>query len=163
MNDVDTRRITDRRAVHLATMEDFRAEVRRIAEAERQGRVRRSGNWTVPVIFNHLAAWMEYPFDGYPGKGPPWFVRILGRLMKHRVFKGPMRPGFRLPGVPGGTLGIEDGPLDRAESRVLAAIDRLNRQAPSAPNPVFGPLTHDEWKKLNLGHGELHLSFLHPE
>jgi len=160
---VNTRLVTDRRPVRLASMRDYQAEVRRIAAAERDGRVRRSGNWSVPVVFNHLAAWMEYPFDGYPGKGPPWFVRILGRLMKSRVFAGPMRPGFRLPGVPGGTLGIEDGPLDHAETRLINAIERLERLAPTAPNPVFGPLAHDEWKMLNLGHAELHLSFLHPE
>lgn len=163
MSVIDTRAVTDRRAVRLATMDDFSAEVRRIAAAERAGSVRRTGNWTVAQVFNHLAAWMEYPFDGYPGKGPPWFVRILGRLMKKRVFKSPLRPGCRLPGVPGGTHGIEDGPLDQAEARLLAAIDRLERHPPTAPNPVFGPLTHDEWKKINLGHGKLHLSFLHPE
>ena len=44
------------------------------------------------------------------------------------------------------------------------AIVRLLRDNdPAKPNPVFGPLTHEQWIQLNLRHAELHLGFLVPQ
>ena len=40
---------------------------------------------------------------------------------------------------------------------------RLDARPPDAPNPIFGRLTHDEWKAINLRHAELHMGFLHPQ
>lgn len=159
---INTKSVTDRRTLKFATLADLRAEAARIIAAERAGSLRRSGNWTTAQVFNHVSAWMEYPYDGYPGKGPPWFVRLMGRFMKRAVFTRPLPAGFRLPGVPGGTYGIDDGPADAAYERLMRACERMEKGPPSAPNPVFGPLTHAEWQRLNAGHAELHFSFLHP-
>jgi hypothetical protein len=52
---------------------------------------------------------------------------------------------------------------DDGISRYRAALERLAREAPTQPNVVFGPLTHDQWIKLNLRHAELHLSFCQPQ
>jgi hypothetical protein len=30
------------------------------------------------------------------------------------------------------------------------------------PNPVFGAMTPEDWKRLHLRHAELHLSFVVP-
>jgi len=162
MSLIDTKKVTDRRSLKFATMEEVRADAARIIASERAGTLRRTGNWTTAQVFNHVAAWMEYPYDGYPGKGPPWFVKILGRLMKKGMFKKPMQPGFRLPGAPGGTFGIEDGSSEAAYARLVRASERMEKGPPSVVNPVFGALTHAEWQRLNTGHAELHFSFLHP-
>lgn len=159
---VNTKTVTDRRALSFATMADVRAEASRILAAERAGTLRCAGNWTTAQVFNHVAAWMEYPYDGYPGKGPPWFVKVMAKLMKKGILTKPLQAGFRLPGVPGGTYGIDDGPVDAAYERLVRATQRMEKAPPSIPNPVFGPLTHAEWQRLNIGHAELHFSFLHP-
>jgi hypothetical protein len=51
---------------------------------------------------------------------------------------------------------------DQALGEMRAAFERLAKQTPTTPNPIFGAMTHDEWVKLNLRHAELHLSFFHP-
>lgn len=162
MGHINTKAVTDRRVLHFANFDDLRADLRRIVEAEQAGTLRRTGNWTAAQCINHVAAWMEYPFDGYPGKGPPLLVKLICRLSKKAFFKGSLKPGFVIPGAPGGTFGIEDGPIDLAEARLIKASERLDHNRPAMPNPVFGPLTHDEWKLMNLKHAELHFSFLHP-
>jgi hypothetical protein len=74
-----------------------------------------------------------------------------------------MPSGVRIPGVKGGTFGIDEVPCEEGASRLRRAIDRLERdQSPPHPSPVFGPMSHDEWIRLNLRHAELHLGFLHP-
>jgi hypothetical protein len=159
---IETRRVVERRTLQFAGFDDLRADLRRIADAERRGGLRRTGNWSAAQVFNHVAAWMEYPFTGYPMTPPSWPIRIMARAMLGRVLNRPLAAGFRLPRAPDGTYGADDGPLEAAEARLLRAADRLERQCPVVPNPVFGRMTHAQWQRLNLAHAELHFSFLHP-
>ena len=70
-----------------------------------------------------------------------------------------MMPGMRIGKLPGGTVGLDVLPAEEGLSRYRAAMERLRSTAPTIPNPVFGPLTHDQWIQLNLRHSELHLGF----
>jgi hypothetical protein len=74
-----------------------------------------------------------------------------------------MRAGVKIPRVPGGTLATEPLPLDEALARLRRVMERLKTEAPTAPNFIVGPLTHEEWIAINLRHAELHLGFLIPE
>lgn len=161
---VDTKHVSDRRPLHFHNFEDLRADVERILDAEDAGRLRRTGNWSVAQVFNHVAAFMDYPYDGYPPQiHPPWFLRLILRLfMKNRFLNGSIPAGVRIPGIEGGTVATETCDLDAAAARLRRAIERMDRQAPQAPNPLFGMMPHEDWKKLNLRHAELHFSFLHP-
>ncbi len=159
---VDTKRSADRRAIALGSLEELRAETRRLAAAERAGRVRRSGNWTTGQVLGHLAFWLNTAFDGPPGPKPPLFLRLLGPIVMKRMFLKGMPAGVRMPRVESGTYGTEDLPIDEAERRMLAAIDRLDRGNPPARHVILGALTKDEWIRLHLRHAELHCSFLHP-
>jgi hypothetical protein len=71
-------------------------------------------------------------------------------------------PGVRIGKLPGGTVGLEPMDPDEGLRRFRAALDRLRATAPTMPNPVFGPLTHEQWIQLSLRHAELHLSFQCP-
>lgn len=155
---IDTRAVTDCRDLSFRSVDEAIADAERLVSADEAGRLRRLGNWTLGQALGHVAAWATYPYDGYPAT-PPWFVRILGRFLKGRVLKGPLPRGYRLPGVPGGTFGVE--PLDAMEGldRLRSALRRLAASPPSRPNPVFGHLTHDEWLMLNLKHAALHQGF----
>jgi hypothetical protein len=162
--EVDTGRVGDRRKLRFANSRELLADAERIAAADRAGRLRRSGNWTAGQAFGHLAAWASYPYDGYPPRlHAPWFIKLIIRLKKRQFLHGSMPGGVRIPKVEGGTAGTEPLSLDDGLSRLKEAWQRLDARPPEAPNPIFGPLTHDEWKAINLRHAELHLSFLHPQ
>lgn len=158
---INTGKVTDRRRLRFNSIADLRADLDRIEKAERAGTLRRTGNWTVGQILGHLASWAEFSYTGHSLR-PPWFVRFFARRRKGKYLDGGLPAGVIIPRVPGGTLGTEDVGLETGLKRLRAVLDRLEREAPTIPNALFGPLTHQEWIKLNLRHAELHLSFLHP-
>jgi hypothetical protein len=156
---IDTTKVSNRRAVRLPSLDAYRAEVRRLAAAERAGRVKRLGNWTVGQTFHHLAFWLDTVFDGPPGPPPPWIIRLLGPFLKKRFLKG-LPAGFRMPKVEAGTYGTEVVSLDDGERELLAAIDRLERHVPPPRHFLFGRMSREDWSTMHLRHAELHLSFL---
>ncbi len=159
---VDTGKVADRRVLRFESIDQVLAEVDRLAEAERAGRLRRLGNWTMGQTLGHLASWMEYGYTGTPLK-VPFFIKWVLRLRKRKFLHGPMQAGVKIPGVEGGTLATDPVPLDEGLGRFRRAAERLKAEAPTAPSAVFGPLTHEEAIALNLRHAELHLGFLVPE
>jgi len=159
---VDTGKVAGRRMLRFESIDQVMAEVERLADAERAGRLRRLGNWTLGQTLGHLATWTEYGYTGFPLK-VPFFIRWVLRLRKRKFLYGPMRAGVKIPGVTGGTLGIDPVPLDEAVGRFVAAMARLKIDPPTAPNDIFGLLTQDEAIALNLRHAELHLGFFIPE
>ncbi|MHB8898186.1 MAG: hypothetical protein ACYC6Y_05525 [Thermoguttaceae bacterium] len=54
------------RRVHFKTIADLLAEVNRVVEADRAGRIQVRGSWTPGQILGHLAAWIEYGYSGCP-------------------------------------------------------------------------------------------------
>src|SRR5262245_20550115 len=159
---VDTGKVADRRQLRFESIDRVLAEVDRLVAAERAGRLKRLGNWTLGQTFNHLATWAEYAYTPMPLK-PPFFVRWFLRLRKRKFLYGPMRAGVRIPGVAGGTLATEPASLDDGLTRFRRVLERLKVEPPTVPSPVFGMLTHDETIALNLRHAELHLGYHVPE
>jgi hypothetical protein len=159
---VDTRKVAARRILRFESIDQVVAELDRLAEAERAGRLNRLGNWTLGQTLGHLAAWIEYGYTGAPLK-VPFFIRWIARLLKRRFLYGPMRAGARIPRVEGGTLATDPMPLEEGLGRYRRALERLKVEEPTAPSPVFGRLTHEESIALSLRHAELHLGFFIPE
>ncbi|MCA8989534.1 MAG: DUF1569 domain-containing protein [Planctomycetaceae bacterium] len=156
---------SDHRVLHFNTVADCREEVRRILAAEEAGQLQSTGNWTAGQNLSHVAAWIEYAYEGFPVKPPPFFVRWILRWQLPKMLKSSMPRGVKIPGVPGGTTGMDDVPVDQAGARLLAALDRLesNENAPYT-SPAFGDMSHVDRVQLNLRHAELHLGFLsYPE
>lgn len=163
MPSIDTGKVTDRRTLHFATLDDLLADVDRIFAADRAGTLRRTGNWTAGQTFGHLAAWLDYAYDGYPPElRPPWFIKLILKLRRKRFMRGPLPAGVRIPRIKGGTMATEPCSTDEGLSRLTRAMDRLRAAPPSQPNIIFGPMSHEEWQQMHLRHAELHLSFLHP-
>jgi hypothetical protein len=159
---VDTGKVAGRRELRFESLDEVLAEVERLAAAERAGRLRRLGNWTLGQTLGHLASWAEYSYTGAPLKAP-FFVKWFLRLRKRKFLYGPMRAGVKIPRVEGGTLATEPVPLDEGLERMRRVLARLKSEAPTAPNVIFGPLSPDEWVALHCRHAELHLGFLVPE
>jgi Protein of unknown function (DUF1569) len=158
---VDTAKVTGRRPLHFERIDDAMAEAERLVDAERAGRLKRLGNWTLGQALGHLAAWTDYGYTGVP-LTPPFFIRWILRLRKQKFLYAPMRAGVRIPRVEGGTLATEPLSLDEGLERWRRSMQRLKREAPTAPNVVLGKLTYDESIALTLRHAELHLSFFVP-
>ena len=154
---------TQRRTLRFDSADQAIAEAERLAAAEREGRLERAGNWTLGQTLGHLATWANFAFDGYPPEvRAPLPVRMILRLMRGRILSKGMTAGVKIRNVPGGTLGLEVLDPDEGLRRFRAALDRLGSTPPKIDNPVFGPLTHEQWVQLNLRHAELHLGNLVP-
>jgi hypothetical protein len=160
---VNTKKVKDRRRLRF---EDFAAALQdadSLVDAERRGALRTTGNWTLGQALGHIAFWVRAPLDGYPPTPtPPFILRLIIPLMKSYFLNKGLPAGARLPGVAGGTVGIEPMDTDRALAELRTAYDRLSHETPAKLNPVLGKLSHDDWIKLNLRHAELHQSFFHP-
>lgn len=161
---INTATVTDRRQLHFRTPEELAADVARLVEAERGGSLRTTGNWSLGQSLGHLAVWIDYAYDGYPPElRPPWFVKLVLKMMKKKFLKGPLKAGVRIPKLKEGTLGTEALSVEEGFARFDKAWRRLRNGPPSVPNPIFGPMSHEEWIAGHLRHAELHLGFFHPE
>lgn len=163
MPPISTGKVTDRRALRFANMSEAIADAQRIAASEAAGTLRHSGNWSAGQCLAHVAAFMNYPYDGYPPKlNPPWIVKLLVKPLKKKYIRNGLPVGRSIPGIEGGTTGVDDISAAQALERFITAARRMESTPPPAPNPLFGPMTHDEWISLNLRHAELHFGFQHP-
>ena len=152
---------TVRRPLRFDSIDQVLADVDALADAEAKEELQRLGAWTLGQTLNHLAAWVDFAYEGYPFQVPALF-RLLARPMKKRVLTKPLKPGMKLPKTPGGTLATEIVPTAEALPRFRQSFGRLASEAPTEPHPIFGRLTHDEWIQMHLRHAELHLSFQSP-
>ncbi len=158
---VDTSKVAERRTLRFESIDDGLAELDRIAEADKQGNLRAVGNWTPGEVMSHLAAWIEYAYEGFPLKPPPFFIRWMLRLRLKKMLEQGMPTGVKIPGVKEGTYGMEKMDTQAAVERLKQAWQRLkNREEVKYHSPAFGILSHDDWIRLNLRHAELHLGFL---
>ncbi len=158
---VNTGKVTARRKLKFDSVEQVMADVDRLVEAERAGRLDHMGNWGLGQALGHLASWAEYAYTGYPFK-PPFFIRWILRSRKQKFIHEPMSAGVKIPGMPGGTMATEPVPVDEALGRMKSVMARLKSEAPTLVHPIFGTLSHDEWIAINLRHAELHLGFQVP-
>jgi hypothetical protein len=149
--------VKDRRPVRFETIEQALADAQAITVAANDGRLRRLGNWSVGQTFGHIAAWINYAFDGYPGAPSPEFA-AAARPRRDDVLTTGMIPGVRF-GAGDGTWGTDDLLLADGHNRLRNAWARLRRAAPEIEHPLFGDLSHSDWIRLNLRHSELHQSF----
>ncbi len=158
---VDTK-VAEFRTIQFRSTDEMLAEVDRLLAAESSGTLRRTGNWTLGQTLGHLAAWINYSFDGYPPQTkPPWFVKLILATQKRKFLTSSLPRGVKIPKIEGGTLGIEQVSAAEGAARLKAAAARLNAACPTQPSPIFGRLPHDQWIALNLRHAELHLGYLH--
>lgn len=90
---IDTKRQTDRRTLNFPTIDAVLADVDRIVAADRAGTLRCTGNWSAGQAMGHVAAWINYAYDGFPLGPPPFFIRWILRLMKKKILSSGMQAG----------------------------------------------------------------------
>lgn len=84
-----------RRKLRFETVDDALREAQRLAEAEREGRLARAGNWTLGQTLGHLATWV-FAFGYSPAVRAPLPVRLILRLMRNRVLNHGMMTGVKI-------------------------------------------------------------------
>ena len=52
---------------------------------------------------------------------------------------------------------------DEAACYLRDTFGRLESHRMTAPSPVLGPLSHEQWQQLHCRHAEMHLGFVHGE
>ncbi len=160
---VNTKRVKDRRHLRFESFDDAIRDADTLAEAERRGTFRTTGNWSLGQAIGHVATWARFAVDGYPPMPQPrWFIRLMVPLLKGPFLNKGLPAGANIGDLPNGTLGTETMDTDLAIRNLREAFGRLERQTPTMPNPFLGKLSHEDWIKVNLRHAELHFSFFHP-
>jgi hypothetical protein len=153
---VKTSKVTGRRSLRFSSYQDILDEVRKSSGTP----TRQLGNWSLGQICEHLAKGLDMAIDGATFK-PSLPIRLIGPWLKKRMIVRPMSPGFTLPKNAAPLL---PDPTNTAEglARLEKAIARQQQTRERKPNPVFGPMTAEEWDQLNFRHAEMHLSFIVP-
>lgn len=158
---IDPKNATNYRKLRFSGIEDCLSEINNILEAHHSGKLLASGNWTPGQILSHLALWIEYGYDGYPIKPPPFFIRWIIRLRLNSMLQHGLPRGVRIPGLKEGTVGLEDLTVPEAADRLIRAFKRLqNGEVAQFDSPAFGRMSHADRIELNLRHAELHLGYL---
>src|SRR5580698_4916486 len=131
---INTGKAEGRRTLRFSSIDDVLADAQRLAEADRAGKVRRLGNWTVGQNLNHLATWVKFSFEGAPMR-VPWIIRLPMKVLARKTFiEGPMPAGSKIPRVPNGTFGAEPIELEEALGKFNAEFGRLKAGPPALPH-----------------------------
>lgn len=155
-------KVAPRRKLRFNSIADLDAELARIEQADREGRLSTTGNWMPGQILGHIAAWLEFAWKGYPPElKPPRLVRWILTRRKLRYLRDGLPVGVRMPGLKDGTLGVEPMSTQEGLARLRAALEPLRRgEDQPCDSPAFGKLSCAESTQANLRHAELHLGFL---
>ncbi len=151
---VKTAKVTGRRPLHFDNYDQILDDVRRLAGVP----CRQLGNWSLGQVCEHLANTMDMSLDGVQGTFP-WYLRMVGPLVKTRIITRPMSPGFKVPKTVFGLLPVGQDAAGGVAG-MERAVARLRQTNERAPHPLFGKMTCDEWDQLHMRHSEMHLSFI---
>ena len=151
-----------RRELHIENFDQVRDEIIRL---QREGYTS-FGKWDLAQTCFHLDCWMGYTMDGYPP--PPlilrpifWTVKkLIGKKSLLKIIKdGEMRAG--MPTAPATVAGTNAQKDQEAADKFLATLERFTQYSGEVhPSPLFGPMTLEQARQLQLVHCKHHLSFL---
>lgn len=149
------------RTLTFSSLDDIVAEARLIAADEQ---VRARGNWTPAGNIWHVARYIQASVEGYPFT-VPWWMRLVGPLMKGRMIGRTMSAGFKAPANV--SAHMEPGGSKAPEPTMAEAIETLETWVANAKqegyipaNPVFGKMTAVQWEQLHCRHAELHFGLI---
>jgi hypothetical protein len=145
-----------RRSLRFGSLDEVMPDVERLLE---EGHTT-VGTWTLAQLCRHVATVMRRVVD-LPASTPSDPSQWVGDERKREVLETGLLPEG-LPGPP------ELMPVDTSDARQEAeglrqAIAHYKASpGPVIPHRLFGPLTKEEWDRLQLIHVAHHLSFAVP-
>ncbi len=146
---------TGRRTLRFESFDEIMPELERLLEGHTT-----VGSWSLAQICRHLATVSRRVVD-LPASTPSDPSQWVGEDQKRRVLETGMIP----EGMPAPPEILPSETLDEREEAegVRSAIAHyLASPGPAIPHRIFGPLTRDEWDRLQLIHYAHHLSFAIP-
>lgn len=127
-----------------------------------------SGQWNLAQVCGHCNDWLRFPIDGYPKAPFPinLMLMVLRPTMGKSMRKKIIRDGEFAAGKPTmpSTVKAVDASTDAAAVEQLAQTAKRFEQhaGPWHASPLFGRMTKDEHRQLQLVHCAHHLGFLIP-
>ncbi len=155
---VDTKAVQGRRKLHFESLDEIVADAQRLVDSPN---TKMLGNWPLERILSHLTMALNRSVDGFNAKAPI-FIRLIGRFVKSGILRKGMPAGRMLPKEVVVSFYPEVPSTQHAMRNLAAAVQRVGKEQMTANHPVFGKMTHEEWRQLHLRHSELHLSFAVP-
>jgi Protein of unknown function (DUF1569) len=145
----------NRRTLKFTSIDEIMPDVERLLEGHTT-----VGTWSLAQICRHLSTAMRRIVD-LPASTPYDTSQFVSEERKREVLSSGLLPeGMPAPQViqPTETLS------EREEADGLRAALAYYRASsgPVVPHRIFGPLTKDEWDRLQLIHCAHHLSFAIP-
>jgi hypothetical protein len=144
-----------RRTLSYNSLDEVMPDVERLME-----RHTTVGNWTLAQICRHLATVMRRVVD-LPASTPHDSSKWVGEEQKRQVLESGMLPEG-LPGPPELMPADTRSAREEADGLRQAIAHYKASTGPVIPHRIFGPLTKQEWDRLQLIHVAHHLSFAIP-
>ena len=150
----------ERRRLHFDSLKEILDD----AESLGAGEIRTSGNWAASKIIDHVARVIEKSVDGFPQEArAPLPLRLLGPLLKGRSLRKTLPAGLKIPRGFKVIVPDEGVTLDEAMGRLRRVVQRVEGgEQMTRRSPLFGRMSHDDWRRLHCRHAELHFSFMRP-
>jgi hypothetical protein len=146
---------TGRRTLQFRSLDEVMPDVERLLKGYST-----VGNWSLAQICRHLATVMRRVVD-LPASTPHDPSKWVGEERKRQVIEsGLLQEGLPAPPeiLPSGTLDARE----EADGLRQAIAHYKVSPGPVIPHRLFGPLTKEEWDRLQLIHLAHHLSFAVP-
>ena len=138
---------------------DFRTFAQLTADVERlqADGYDQAGKWSLEQILDHLTKTMTMALD--PKQGLPRPARWALSLIAKRLLRTRSMPTVPAPKSNRPAATVEPGVFER----FAASVEKSDALAgPRIDHPVFGWMSAEDWKQLQLIHASRHLSFLLP-
>ncbi len=127
------------------------------------------GKWNLSQTLGHLSDWLRFPVEGYPSAPFPlnfvlWGMKItIGPGMRRKIIRNQEFSSGK-PTMPS-TVKAAD---QQTDAQAMAEFERVVAQFESHSgswhaSPLFGNMTRNEHRELQLLHVAHHLSFLIPK
>lgn len=152
------------RTVKFGSLADAVAD----AESLLRGGYEQFGQWNLAQVLGHCSDWLRFPIEGYPRVAFP-LQMILGlvrmtwgpSLRRKVVREGGFKPGSATMSE---TVKAADATTDEAALVAFAAaVEQFERhRGPLHASPLFGAMTHEEHRQLQIIHVQHHLRHLRP-
>lgn len=147
--------MTGRRALRFQSFDEVMPDVERLLQGHKT-----VGTWSLGQICRHLALVARRVVD-MPTSTPADPSQWVPEDQKREVFASGQLPEG-LPGPPENRPPSGLDALEEAEGLRQAIAYYRASPGPAIPHRLFGPLTREEWERLQLIHMAHHLSFASP-
>ena len=145
------------RILKFSTLDDILTESHRIAALPE---VTSRGSWTPAQNIWHVGRFIKAGVEGYPTK-VPWFLKLVGPLMKKQFTTKGFKPGIKLPSQAADHMvAPSDTTIERAIEMISCAVEGANEKGFLPKNPMMGKMTQQEWIDLHCRHAEMHFGLI---